>query len=218
MSKTLPETFDKHLRKAINARAVWLPGSPVQIGDIMIKKDDLFKQVGHVSEFGATIRSAAHVDISLDLSSKLVTQKVFQFGAEIGKDQLDLSAEASVKYEFAGASEFILKTPSLSGLSIQNLLSIGAQLAGKPGWNHGDFFIVAETYGAADWTFLGAKEASRSFDVSGKGAGILSFLTAGISAGVKTSGTVDVKLTGKSGMIGMNLVRVKDDGSIKPLD
>ena len=218
MSKTLPETFDAHLRRAINARAVWLPGSPVQIGDIMIKKDDLFRQVGHISEFGATIKSAAHVDVSLDLASKQVKQKIFQFGAEVGKDQLDLSAEASVKFEFSGTSEFILKTPSLSGLSVQNLLAIGGQLAGKPGWDHKDFFIVSETYGAADWTFLGAKEANRSFDVSGKGAGILSFLTAGISAGVKTSGTVDVKLSGKSGMIGMNLVRVKDDGSIKPLD
>lgn len=213
---TLPEVFDKHLRKAINARAVWMPGSPIQVGDIVIKGGDLFKQVGHVSDFGATLKTAAHVDVSLDLASARVKQRVFQFGAEIGKDQLDLSADASVKFEFQGSTEFILKTQSLSGLSVQNLLAIGSLLAPKPGWDHDDFFIVHETYGATDWTFLGSKEVNRSFEFSGKGSGILSLLSAGMSAGLKSSGTIDVKLAGKSGMIGMNLVRVRKDGSIKP--
>jgi hypothetical protein len=220
---SLPETFDKHLRKAINARSVWMPGSPVQIGDIMIRKDGLFdhgpfKQVGHISEFGASIKSAAHIDVSLDLASSKVKQRVFQGGVETGKDKLDLAAEASVKFEFNGSSEFLLKTPSLSGLSIQNLLMIAGQLVGKPGWQHDDFFIVNETYGATDWTFLGTKESNASFEFSGKGAGILSLLSAGVSAGLKSSGTIDVKLAGKTGMVGMNLVRIAKNGAVKPLD
>jgi hypothetical protein len=220
---SLPETFDKHLRKAINARAVWLPGSPVQIGDIMVRHESLlkngaFKPVGHISDFGATLRSVSHVDISLDLASSKVKQRVFQGNVEVGKDQLDLSAQASVKFEFSGESQFILKTPSLSGLSIQNLLMIGGQITNKPGWDHDDFFIVSETYGATDWSFLGSKESNKSWEVSGNGNGILSFLAAGMTAGLKSSGTIDVKLTGKSGMIGMNLVRIRKDGTVKPFD
>jgi hypothetical protein len=220
---SLPETFDKHLRNAINARAIWLPGSPIQIGDILIRNTGVldkgaFKQVGHISDFGATIKSASHVDISLDLASSKVKQRVFQAGVEIGKDELDLAADASVKFEFGGKNQFILKTPSLGGLSIQNLLGIGEQLAAKPNWNNDDFFIVSETFGATDWTFLGVKENSSNFEFSGKGSGILSLLTAGISAGLKTSGTIDIKLAGKSGMIGMNLVRIRKDGTVKPSD
>jgi hypothetical protein len=220
---SLPESFDKHLRKAISARAVWLPGSPIQIGDILIRSSSLtdkgpFKKVGHISDFGATIKSASHVDVSLDLFSSKVKQRIFQAGVEIGKDQLDLAAEASVKFEFAGESQFILKTPSLAGLSIQNLLAISGQVASKPTWDHDDYFIVSETYGASDWTFLGTNKSATNFEFSGKGSGILSLLSAGLSVGLKTSGTIDVKLAGKSGMIGMNLVRIKPDGTIKPLD
>jgi hypothetical protein len=220
---SLPETFDKHLRSAINARAVWLPGSPIQIGDILIRNDGLFdkgpfKQIGHISEFGATIKSVSHVDISLDLASSKVKQRVFQAGAEIDPGQLDLAAGASVKFEFSAKSQFILKTPSLGGLSIHNLLAIGGQLAGKPGWDHDDFFIVSETYGASDWTFLGTKENSSTVEFSGKGSGILSLLSAGLSVGLKSVGTIDVKLAGKSGNIGMNLVRIKKDGTVKPAD
>jgi hypothetical protein len=215
---TLPENFDKHLRRAINARAVWLPGSPVQIGDIMVKRDGRFKQVGHVADFGATIKSAPHVDVGLDLASESAKQTTFQFGAEVGKDDLDLSAEASVKIALTGKSQFWLKTANLSGLSVQNELQIAALLAPKPNWNHDKFFIVTETYGAADWTFVGSKEKSGDIAFSGKGAGILSLLTVGLSAGLKTSGSVELKLSGKSGMMGMNLIRISENGSVKPLN
>jgi len=211
---SLPEIFDQHLRRAINARAVWLPGKPVQIGDIMVKRDDNFHKVGHISDFGATLRSAPHSDISLDLSSAKVRQRIFQAGVELPDTSgLDLAVEASVKIEFAGKTQFLLKTPTLSGSSIQNMLEICNVLKDKPGWRHDKFFIVEETYGATDWSFLGTRETQSNFEISGKGSGILSFLTAGASAGLKTSGTLEVKIMGKGGMIGMNVVRVKKDGS-----
>lgn len=211
----LPEVFNQHLRRAIGAHAVWLPGKPTQIGDIMVKRDGLFFKGGHISDFGATLKSAAHADISLDLSSAKVRQRIFQAGVELPDTaNLDLSAQASVKYEFTGKDQFVLKTPTLSGLSIQNMLEISNMLKDKSGWKHNKFFIVEEIYGAADWSFIGTKESATSFELAGNGSGILSFLTAGVSVGLKSSGNVAVKIMGKGGMIGMNVVRINEDGQL----
>jgi hypothetical protein len=212
---SLPKVFDKQLQDALNARAVWQPGKPVQIGDIMVRRDDSFHKAGHIADFGATIRSSPHADKSLDLATSKVKQRILQGGVELpGSDQLDLSAEASVQYEFAGKSQFVLKTPNLKGLSIDNMLMIAGQLSPLPTWRHDKFFIVEETYGAKTWSFLGTDESASNVQISGKGSGILSFLTAGISAGLKSSGAIDVKMLGKGGMLAMNLVRIRKDGSL----
>ncbi len=212
---SLPEVFDQHMRRAIGAHAVWLPGKPMQVGDIMVRRDDAFFKIGHISDFGATLKSAEHADISLDLNSAKVKQRIFQAGVELPDTAgLDLAAQASVKYEFSGKDQFVLKTPTLNGLSIQNMLEISNVLKDKPGWKHNKFYIVEETYGAVDWSFIGTKDSASSFELAGSGSGILSFLSAGFSAGLKSSGNVAVKIMGKGGMIGMNLVRINEDGQM----
>lgn len=212
---SLPEAFDKALRNAIAARAVWTPAKPCQIGDVMVHQNGNFKKVAHISNFGATAALLPHNDISLDLKSTKVKQTLFQLGVQLPDTAaLDLAAEASVKYEFGGKSEFILKTPTLSGFSIQNMLEIGQKLAPLANWKHGKYFIVEELYSAADWTFLGTTEKKTDFLISGKGSAILSFLSAGASFGIKTTGNVDVNIMGKGGAIAMNLVKVKKDGSL----
>ncbi|MEE9432698.1 MAG: hypothetical protein V3V15_00480 [Sphingorhabdus sp.] len=212
---SLPKRFDKELRRAIAARSVWLPGKPVQLGDILVKRSSSFHKAGHINNFGGTLESAAHSDISLDLKTSKVKQRIFQAGIEMpGTAGLDLSADASVKLEFRGENQFILKTPTLSGASIQNMLQIAMQLSPLNNWRHDKYYIVEEVYGAVDWAFLGSKQNSSNVEIRGKGSGILSFLTAGASLGLKSSGSVDVKIMGKGGMIGMNLVRVRKNGSL----
>ncbi len=211
---SLPKIFDEQLQDALHARAVWMPGKPIQIGDIMVRRDDSFHKVGHIADFGATIRSSPHSDKSLDLVTSKVKQRLIQGGVELPSTAgLDLAAEASVSYSFAGKSQFILKTPNLKGLSIDNMLMIAGQLAKLPAWKHDKFFIVEETYGAEMWSFLGTKESATDVQLSGKGSAILSFLSAGLSAGLKSSGNIDVKMLGSGGMLAMNLVRIRKDGS-----
>ena len=212
---SLPEVFDDELQRAIGAHAVWLPGKPMQVGDILVRRNDEFHKAGHIANFGAAAQVLPHSDISLDLQTSRVTQRIFQAGVELPETAgLDLAAEASVKYEFNGKSQFVLKTPTLSGSSIQNMLQVAGIVAGLASWKHDKFFIVEELYTAVDWAFLGTKDKSSSVELSGNGAAILSFLTAGISIGLKTSGTLDVKIMGKGGPLAMNVVRVRKDGSL----
>jgi hypothetical protein len=68
-------------------------------------------------------------------------------------------------------------------------------------------------YEAEGFSFIGTEAKRRSLEISGKGAGILGFLTAGASLGLKNSGNVDVKVLGLGGTLAIGLVRIKKDGS-----
>jgi hypothetical protein len=212
---TLPEAFDKQLFRSLNARAVWLPGGSVMLGDVVVRRRGVFNKVAHINSFGAQMQTLSHSDVSLDLSSTSVSQKLFQAGAELsGTANLDLAADASVKLEFTGKSQFLLKTPTLAGGSIQNMLEIAGKVAPLANWQHDKFFIVHELYTAVDWSFLGTKEKSAAIEFTGKGAAVLSFVTAGVTLGLKSSGSIEVKILGKGGAIAQNVARVKRDGQL----
>ena len=212
---SLPEAYDKQLFAALGARAVWLPGKAVTLGDVLQRRDGEFHKVAHINNFGAQMQTLGHSDTSLDLASTSVTQKLFQLGAELPDTaSLDLAAAASVRLAFGGKAQFVLKTPTLAGGSIQNLLEIAGVLAGQGSWQHDRFFIVHELYTAVDWSFLGTKDKSADVEFTGKGAAILSFLSAGATLGLKSSGSIEVKILGQGGAIAQNVVRVRRDGAL----
>jgi hypothetical protein len=212
---SLPDKYDARVRKALGVRAVWTPGEPRNLGDILVKRGSQFFPFDDLSSFGATFNRAAHTDKSLDLASSHTKQRIFQAGVELpDASKLDLSAEASVKLEFNAKDEFILKTPTLSGEHITNMNKVAQAVFGRPDWKHDKYYIIEEIYQAEEWTFLGTESSSSKIDVSGKGAGILSFLTAGASAQINVTGSIDLKFIGKGGALAMGLVRVKKDGSL----
>lgn len=212
---SLPDKYDARIRKALGARAVWLPGEPRSLGDILVKRGNRFFPFDDLSSFGATFNRAPHADKSLDLATSNTKQRIFQAGVELPDTaKLDLSAQASVKLEFNSKDEFILKTPTLGGEHITNMNKVAQAVFGRPDWKHDKYYIVEEIYQAGEWTFLGTENSSAKIEISGKGAGILSFLTVGASAQINVSGSIDLKLIGKGGALAMGVVRVKKDGSL----
>jgi hypothetical protein len=213
---SLPKKYDERIRKALGVRSVWQPGDSMNLGDVLVRKDDRFFAHDELASFGATFKVADHKDKSLDLASSGTKQRIFQANAELpSAAKLDLTAEASVKLEFASKYEFILKTPTLSGHHIANVNQVAMAVYKNANWRHDDYYIVHELYEAAEFTFLGTEQSSSNIEVSGKGAGILSFLTAGASAGISVTGSIDLKIVGTGGPVAMGLVRIKKDGSTK---
>jgi hypothetical protein len=211
---SLPEKYGKRIKEAIGAVAVWQPGTPVPLGAIMQKDGRNFEEIDQLASFTSIMQSADHQDKSLDLVSKGTNQRIFQANVELpSAAALDLAADASVKYEFASEFEYILKTPILKGKHITNLNKIAQEVRNKPGWDHDHFFLVHEVFDADGFSFLGTEAKKRNFEFGGKGAGILGFLTAGASLGLKSSGNVDVKVLGKGGTLAIGLVRIRKDGS-----
>lgn len=210
---SLPERYGKRLRQALGAFPVWLPGTPVALGCIMVKGEGQFRPVDDLSSFTDVMKSAAHQDKSLDLASKGTRQRIFQGNAELpGTAQLDLTAEASLKIEFEREFEYLLKAPTLKGQHITNVNQIAQAVKGLPNWDHDRFYIVHEMYAADEFSFLGTESSKANVEFSGKGAAILGFLSAGASGGLSSSGNVEVKILGKGGSLAMGLVRVKKNG------
>ena len=93
-------------------------------------------------------------------------------------------------------------------------ISISQAVRALPNWRHKDFYLVHEVYDAETFSFIGVESKKGSLEISGQGSGILSFLTAGASAGLSSSGSVQLKLLGAGGTLAIGLVRIKKDGSL----
>lgn len=212
---SLPKNFDKHLTKNFGYRAIWQPGRAYSLGDVMVRKDDAFHEGGHVSDYTDTMRQKAEPPKQMSLISSGTRQRIVQAGVEID-DPVNLNPDisASVKYEFSGKNQYVLKTPKLQGSSIDNMLLLAEALAVHSKWKHGKYFVVSEIYGADQWSFIGNETTTSSFGLSGSGAGILSFLNIGASAGLTKTGKADLEMLGEGGMLAMKLVRIDKDGSL----
>jgi hypothetical protein len=212
---SLPKAYNRHMMKALRARAVWMPGDNLTVGKVVQRAArGVFEPVAKLEDYGVNYSTSTYSDKSLDLRSSGVTEKVFQFDVQVDQDQLDLEAEAKVVVEFKKEFEFALKTPTLKGTNLEGLAQIGQALAGAAHWKHDKHFLVYESYEAGQFTFLGTQSRASKIEVSGKGSGIISFLTAGASVGLKKSGKTEVDLVGAGGPVAMNLVRITQNGEL----
>jgi hypothetical protein len=213
---TLPEAFDKQLFGSLGARAVWLPGED---GAARRRRpcgaNGRFNKVAHINAFGAQMetlrpqrhepRPRQHQRLAEDLPGRGAAARHLE-ARSLGRRQ----RQARVHRQVAVPAQ----DPDARRGSIQNLLEIAATVAPQANWQHDKFFIVHEVYTAVDWSFLGTKEKSAAVEFSGKGAAILSFLSAGVTVGLKSSGSIEVKILGKGGAIAQNVARVKRDGQL----
>ena len=212
---SLPERYGKRIRQLVGAVAVWLPGSPVPLGTLMVRENGRFKPVGKLGDFTGIMAFAPHQEASLNVASQGTRQRLFQAGVELpSAARLDLTAEASLRYEFSRKFDYVLKTPTLRGAHITNIAQIAAAVKGAAGWDHKAFFLVHETYEAEQFSFIGNEEQSSSLELSGKGAAILGFLSAGASADLSRSGSAHVELLGEGGTLAMGLVRIRRDATL----
>lgn len=213
---SLPERYSKRVRSALNAIAVWQPGTPLTLGAIMGRNDGIYHQKDDIRRFGnPPLNEAPHLDKSLDLVSSGIRQTIIQGGVELpDAGKLDLTAKASVKLEFTREFEYVLKTATLKGSHLTNLNEIAQAVSKRPDWQHDRFWVVYELYTAEQFSFTGSEKKGEKIEVSGSGAGVLSFLTVGASVGITATGNAAVKIVGQGGPVAMGLVRFRKDGSL----
>jgi hypothetical protein len=211
---SLPKRFNEKVRQTIGATAVWMPGTATPLGSVMVKGEGRFRPFSSLDKFGAAFAVQPHLNRDLNFSSSGTREILVQANAELQDPaELNLDAEAKLKLEFSRKFEYTVKSPTLKGEHIPNLGDVAPIVAEHPRWKHGDFFIVYELYTAEQFSFIGTEQSGTTVELSGKGANIMSFMTAGASVGLRKTGNADVTLLGQGGPIAMNLVRIKKDGS-----
>ncbi|MBM4382557.1 MAG: hypothetical protein FJ091_04220 [Deltaproteobacteria bacterium] len=206
---SVEERLSKQMKSKLGARAVYLPGTAFDLGDVLRPKGDGFQQMTKLARLGVGFDPEPFQDMSLDFVSSGTKERIFQAGAELPSSAaLDLAADASVRYEFGGEFEYVLKTPVLQGAHIENLAEVLEAVQRLPKFNFKEWRIVTEVYVASEFAFVASEKKKSSFEISGKASGIVGFLTAGASLGLKSTRSGSVSILGKGGPVAMSLTKV----------
>jgi hypothetical protein len=213
----LPEKFDKRLKNNLGLRAVWLPGTEIELGDVLQHKDGIFRPIANLSDFGVRFRSKKlGAKASLKFQARGVSSTILQAGIAVDPTQIDARADAEFKVEFKSKNTYFIRTPQLAGVGISNLMKVGKAIKELPDWRYKEYFIAWRVYRASEFVFLGSQSKNRTVRFGGLGSAILDFLTVGASANVAkvTASSVAVEIIGEGGPVAMNIARIKKDGQI----
>jgi len=214
---SLPGKFDRQVKRGLGLRAVWPPGDPVEIGDVMTRQNGIFRPIDNLANFGVEMVLQQFPDQrSLNFQASGTSTTIIQGGAEIDPTQIDADVAAKVVVEFGKGDSYFIRTSELGGVEIEDVRSVARQLRDHPEWRHGKYSIAWQLYLAESFTCLGTTQKNRKISFSGKGRAVLKFLTVGATAGLTrtSSSAVSVDLAGKRGPIAMAVLRVRKDGEV----
>ena len=206
------------MRQSWGMHAVWIPGTDINVGDI-VQKDGQgnLAAIGNLKEtYNIAYNSKESEGLKAAFKSASTKIKYFQGGAAVTENRLDLGADASVEFGFTGSDSFFVSTPAGKITTLQNLIGIGNKLVDVDTWRHDKYFIVRAVFNAEGFTVLGSKQANRKATFTGNANALIKFVTLGLNAGVNKSSTanLDVEFLGMSGALGVELARVKQNGFI----
>ncbi len=214
---SLIKKYDKTLRRRLALRAIWLPGTEVRVGDIMLLKDGALVSVGNLKgeNIPYNVRSIGEAQ-SINLQSTGVSQVITQNGTKVSLSKLDTNAEAELTLTLKHENSYYLRTPVLSGTSLDQAMSIARIIAKLPSWDHLRNFVVHKIWRAEDFVFLGNLDNSSEINFTGKGEFIRNLINNGISSDLSISSghSMNLEIMGKSGPIVMQVFRVKRNGDI----
>jgi hypothetical protein len=213
----LPERFDNRLKNNLGLRAVWLPGTEIQLGDVLKRKEGIFEPIGNLGDFGVNFRSKElGGKMSLKFQARGVSSTVLQGGVQINPTQIDAKADAELKIEFKSENTYFIRTPQLVGVGISNLMEVGKAVKVLPNWRYKEYYIASKVYRAKEFVFLGSQSKNRTVRFRGLGNAILDFLTVGASTNLArvTESNVTIEIIGEGGPVAMGIARIKKDGQI----
>lgn len=214
---SLVKKYDNTLRRRVALRAVWLPGTEVRVGDILIMKNGALASAGNLADekIDYKVRSIGSAQ-SIKLQSSGVSQRLTQNGNDISVSKLDAKGEAELKLRFKEENSYFLRTPALSGEGLEGAIGIARKIAELPSWDHLRNYVVHKVWRAMDFVFLGNLEGSTEISFKGKGEYIRNIISHGITYGLSVNGghSMNLEVMGESGPVVMQVFRVKRNGDI----
>lgn len=214
---SLAKKYGNRLRNQLRLRAVWPPGTNIELGDVLIFQDDFFHPVGNLNHFGVGFQSEEALRFGgLRLNALGVRNTILQGGAEVSLSQLDLNSDAELNIAFTEQNGYFLRTPDLTGIQIDNLLGVANEVVSVPSWKFGKYFIAHTVYRAEEFVFLASKARRRTVKFGGVGSAILSFLTLGLSTRLEkiSAQTLTIEILGQGGPVALGLARVRRSGEL----
>ena len=198
----LARKYDRTLRRRYSFRAVWLPGTDIKIGDILILKDGALVSVGNISNEGIPFEEEVIADMdTLNIKSTGVSKTLLQNGTKVVLDEIDTSGEVELNISFNKENSYFLKASKLSGKGMVSALGIASQIATLANWDFQRNYVVHQVYHAEDFVFLGSAAKDSSVTFKGSGEAVRNFISQGISAELTRTGSqsLSIEVTDKAG-------------------
>lgn len=213
----LPRKFDQRLKRNMALHAVWPPGNPIELGDVLQRQDGVFRPIDNLDGFNVRFRRRrGRGERSMNFQAAGVSTTIVQAGAKARLDAVDRSAGASVEISFNRENTYFIRTPKLAMVGIDDMRKVARTLRDHPDWRFGAYYVAWQVYSAKDFAFLASEKKNRKIVLEGKGDAVQKFLTVGASAGMTrtSSSSITFEILGTGGPVAIALAKIRRNGRI----
>jgi hypothetical protein len=205
----VPNQFNDIIQKHLNVFAAWVPiVNKYGLGDYGIFADGVFSKLGNITEdFQVTFKEGSGAEASIDFTSEGAS--VIKTGANAGVAVAPAGeVKASVEIEFTKEKSFLVKSPVITVVTIENVNEVAKKLSATGKWD-GLWKVVHQVYNAQDAVIVSTIEAGTKLNFHGDVAAIGQLKLGGAGVNIDSNRTLGLKINGKNGVIGLGLFRIK---------
>ena len=166
------QNYVKEIKKSLGYFATWLPGTPLELGDIGVFRNNIFTKIGNVRDEGIEFsiepdysaadiehHSTGAVSITTKASGKTISD------SNLGK------VDAGISVEFSKENAVVFKANKTTSPCIENQIELGKKIiklykAGK--WDK-DWAVVTELVHAESSTILISSSKNGKIDLRANG-------------------------------------------------
>lgn len=205
----MPNQFNDIIQKHLDVFAAWIPiVNKYALGDYGIFADGVFDRLGNITDdFGITFKTGSGSEASIDFTS--ANARVIKFNANAEVPVIPEGAvDARIDIEFQSEKSFLVKSPTITVVTIDNVNAVGNQLKQLKDWD-GKWKVVHKVYNAVDAVIVSTIAAGTKLTFTGNANALEQLKLGSASVNINTSRELGLKINGKNGVIGLGLFMVK---------
>ena len=205
----LANDFNDIIQKHLNIFAAWMPVvNAYKLGDYGLFSDGVFTKMGNITDdFNITFTPGSGQEASIDFTS--ANAKIIKFNAGAQVDVIPAGAvDAKVEIEFESEKSFLVKSPQITVVTIENINSVAEKIKKLDNWD-GKWKVVHAVYNAIDPIILSTMQAGTKVAFSGEATALQQLKLGKAGLNVNTNRELGLNIHGKNGNIGLGLFRVK---------
>ena len=205
----IPNQFNDIIQKHLNVFAAWIPiVNKYSLGDYGIFSDGVFSKLGNIKEdFQISFTEGSGNEASIDFTSSASNVKKFNAGAQV--DVIPAAAvNAKVEVGFQNEKSFMVKSPVITVVTIENVNSVAMQLKATGKWD-GKWKVVHQVYSAQDAVIVSTISPNTTLTFGGDVNALEKLKLGNLGVNISSDKELGLNIQGKSGVIGLGLFRIK---------
>ncbi len=204
-----PEKFNQIIKKNLNVFAAWMPiVNNYRLGDYGIISDGVFVKLGNITDdFQITFTEGSGAEASIDFTSE--GARVIRFAGDAEVPVIpEGELNAKVEIEFSNEKSFLVKSPTITVKTIENVNQVANKLKELKNWD-GKWKVVFTVYNALDAVIVSTLASGTKLNFSGNASALGQLKLGSAGVNINTNKTLGINIKGKNGPIGLGLFRVK---------